>query len=477
MAKILDPDALTRSTTLPNLGTNGNIFIDTTTKLISIDAQGTLVDTAPSSTSWVTMQCVYSFLKEEWKTDSSLIKFPFPIVSITNEQFELVSGWDFADATTRNLIRDWGWAKKDGAGTSEEEFMNVTTLGAFDDSAADNAYYLQSDGGTPTDIVLTGEVNQAVKIYGDVSNGNFDYRAFFKSYLREQGKTFGFWDLIVDQNISALTYKKYALPLSNGTDLKVTESDANIGANTPYTGMSITYYDNIDDGGPQSRTIGSSSYDFSIIIDGNSGTAEEIYEFVQYQLRQTTDIDDDADSLRGDTAEELLKFVWDTLKTQNTALGGVFIDNFQAVDTNRITFEDDLGTERTFPFVAAWSINFNDNLQNSTDAVYTMFFTNDDAGDNNGDDYGTANAIIVDNNAWTDLSGAIGGATSITFDFDYDGNTQRWASSAWTDAPITIVAIGTDATQFVKATGTLIRSTANNFSLVWSLERNYSNPA
>lgn len=476
MAKILDPDAMTRASTLPNLGTDWNIFIDTTTKLISIDAFGTLVDTAPSSTSGVTMQCVYSFLKEEWKTDAALIKFPFPVVSITNEQFELVSGWDFADATTKNLIRDWGWALKT-AGVSLEEYMNVTTLGAFDDSGADNAYYLQEDGGTPADIVLTGEVNQAVKIYGDAANGNFDYRAFFKAYLREQGKTFGFWDLIVDQNISALTYKKYALPLSNGTDLKVTENDTNIGANAPYTGMSITYFDAIDDGWPQSRTIGASSYDFSIIIDWNNGTAEEIYEFVQYQLRQTGDIDDDLDTLRWDTAEELLKFVWDTLKTQNTSLGGVFIDNFQPADTNRITFEDDLGIERTFPFVAAWSINFNDNLQNSTDAVYTMFFTNDDAWDNAGADYGTAAAIIVDNNAGTDLSGAIWGSPSIAFDFDYDGNIQRGAASAWLDAPVTIVAIGTDTAQFVKATWTIIRSTANNFSLVWSLERNYSNPA
>ena len=104
-----------------------------------------------------------------------------------------------------------------------------------------------------------------------------------------------------------------------------------------------------------------------------------------------------------------------------------------------------------------------------------MFFTNDDAGDNAGADYGTSSAIIVQDNSTTDISGTIGGSPSVWFDFDYDGNVQRWATSAWLDAPVTIVSIGTDTAQFVKATWTIIRSTANNFSLVWSLERNYAN--
>ena len=47
--------------------------------------------------------------------------------------------------------------------------------------------------------------------------------------------------------------------------------------------MTITYY-----GSNQSRTIGASSYNFNVIIDGNGGTKEQIYEFVQYKLRQST---------------------------------------------------------------------------------------------------------------------------------------------------------------------------------------------
>ena len=454
MAKITDPDNLVRSSSKANLGTDGNIWIDTATSKIGLAVFGSL------STDGVTLQAVYSYYSEELKSDAELPKFENPFISITEEKFELINGWDWEDQTTKDLIRDGGWALK-SAGVSQEEYMNVTTLGAFDNSGVDQAYYLQSTGGTPTDIVLTGEVNQAVKIYGDGSHGDFDYRGFFQMFLREQAKTYGFGDLITDQNISALTYKKYALPLSNGTDLKVTESDITVDA----YGVTATWH-----ASPQSRTIGASDYDFSIIVEGNDRPKADIYMAVQSLLRKITDIDSGAGTERGDITESLMEFVGDTLKTKLTSDGGVFIDNFNSADTNSIVFVDDTGAERTFPFVAAGSINFNDNLQNDVGAKYWMYFTSA-----NGNDFGTTNAILVDNNAGVDIAGDVSGASSVSFDYDYDGNVQG-GRTAGTDAAITLVGSGLGTAQYVKATGTIVRSNANNFSLVAALERNYSNP-
>ncbi len=454
MAKIIDPDSLVRSSTLGNLGTDGNIWIDTTAKEISLDEYLLL------SSDGVTLQAIYSYLKEEWKDDTDLIKFDFPIVSITEEKFELGHSWNFADSTTTNLIRDGGWALKDASGVSEEEYMNVTSLGSFDNSSSDQAYYLQSTGGAPTDIVLAGEVNQAIKIYGDGTHGDFDYRGYFQLFLREQAKTYAFGDLIVDQNITALTYKKYALPLTNGTDLKVTESDVTVDA----YGVTITWH-----ASAQTRTIGSSDYDFHVIIDGQDKTKEEIYMAVQSALRKTSDIDDGVGTERGDITEELLEFVGDTLKTKLISDGGVYIDSFNSTDTNSLVFVDDTGTEREFPYVASGSLIFNDNLQNDDSAKYWMFFTSA-----NSNDFGTSSAIIVDDNSDTDIAGDISSATSVSFDFDYDGNVQGGRTSG-TDAAVTIVASGLDTAQYIKATGTIVRSNSNNFSLVSSLERNYSN--
>ena len=457
MAKITDPDLLAQGT---------EVTITPGTKRIALSIAGDL------STDGVTMQCLYSFLKEEWKDDADLIKYDFPMISITNEMFEFINGWDLADIDSKNLIRDGGWALKDTGGVSQEEYMNVTTLGSFNAPSTDKAYYLQSLGGTPTDIVLPGEVNQAVKIYGDVTHGDFDYRTFFQIFLREQGKAYAFGDLIADQSIAALTYKKYALPLSNSVDLKIAAPDIDIEGNAPYTGMSITWY-----GTPVERTIGGVARDFSIIIDANQGSTQQIYEFVQWSLRQVTDIDaDGTGEQRGDIAEEMLQFVGDTLKTKRTSAGGVYIDDFNSTDTNNLVFVDDSGVERTFPYVSAGKISFNDNIINDASAKYWMFFTNDDAATvPAGNNFGTANAILVKKNNNADITGTVGGASEISFDFDYDGNVQRGAGSAGKNAPVTLIASGLGTAQYVKATGTIIKSAANNFSLVAALERNYSN--
>ena len=117
-----------------------------------------------------------------------------------------------------------------------------------------------------------------------------------------------------------------------------------------------------------------------------TATAEEIYEKVQFQLRQDADIDTTGSVVTGRTADELLTFIGDALSVgfadtllpanpNSSADTGVIIEGFDSNDTNRLTFFDNGGTARTFPFVAAGTINFNLNLQNDTGpAEFFMFF-------------------------------------------------------------------------------------------------------
>lgn len=439
MALITDPDLLAQGT---------EVVFDTANKTIQLVKAGDLTDDG------VTLQAVYSFCKEQWKSDATLIKFPFPLVAITEQKFDLVNGWDFKDATTRNLLRYAGWALKDTSNVSLEEYMGFVTLGSI--GSTDQIYYQQSSTGSATNVVLTGAANQAVKIYGDATHGNFDYRSYFKCFVRTYQKLYDQSQLSAIGQ-SSVTYQVYSFPLGNSADLKITHADATM-TSAPYNGMTITYF-----GSNQSRTIGASSYNFNVIIDGNGGTKEQIYEFVQYQLRQSTDIDNGAGTVTGKTASSLLKFVGDTLVTSN----GVYIDDFATTDINNIEFYDVGGVKRTFPYVAAGTISFNENLTNDTNAIYRMYFTSG---------FGTSTAILVNDKDASAISGNVGGSASKSFTFDYDGNTQG-GRTAGTDAPVTIVAIGLSTGQYVKATGTITRSNANSFSLVSSLERNYSNPA
>ena len=476
MAKIIDPDLLNQGVEVSFL---------TGSRLIQLNISGNLDADGVALDNGVSMQALYSFCKEEWKNDNNLIKFPFPILAITAEQFELINNWDLSGSFSKYLIRDAGWALKNPDGDSVEEWMNITTLGAFVTSS-DQAYYVQtgSTDAVPSTFQLSGEVNQGVLIYASQSldfpsPAFFDARDYFSVYLREQGKIYGFYDLITEQNIGALTNRKFALPLSNAIDLKITVADIGIDANSdgtadiaPYSGMSITWYV-----APQAREIGGISYDFSIIINGNFAEAEEIYEFVQWSLRQEVDIDAGAGTRRGEIAEELLQFIGDTLRTKFTSAGGVFIDNFNTVDTNRLEFTDNTGTIRTFPFVAAGNILFNDNLQSDTDAIYKVFFTHDDAGDNTGRDFGTDAAIIINQfTGLAPLTGSVDGSGSVIFDFDYDNNIQRGVTSSGSNAPFTAVALGLETAQYTVTVGTIIRSTANVINFVAALERNYLNP-
>jgi len=172
----------------------------------------------------------------------------------------------------------------------------------------------------------------------------------------------------VDGGIPTSTYDAGTLTIHGGTD----EGDTFNIVSTTATTVTI-------DGG----TFTSTDSGISFSLQRSTpvvATAEEIYEKVQWSLRQAADIDDQSTVVTGTTADELLAFVGDTLITQQVAnpntgtQDGVFIEGFDSNDTNRITFTDNGGVTRTFPFVAAGTINFNENLVSDTDPEYWMFF-------------------------------------------------------------------------------------------------------
>ena len=451
MALLTDPDDLVDGV---------SIIIDTAGPTIELVVAGNL------TTEGVTIKCVYSKLKELWKDNADYIKYPFPMGPITDEQFEMINGWDWNGDVTRYLLRTGGWALKDASGVSQEEWAGVITLGTI--GAGDQAYFLQSSGGSVVNFQLTGPVNQAVKVYGDVSHGNFDYRDYLKVYCRIYQKTYAFSQLS-DIGVITLSYQAYRFPIANAADAKITHNDAAM-TDSPYSGMSLIWFESA-----QQRDIGGNNYDFHVIVDGNQGTAEQVYEFVQYKLRQATDIDDGAGTHIGKKTGALLRFIGDTLYTLAVAEGGVFIDDYQDADINRLVFTDDTGNTRTFPYTAVLTLSYGDNLRNDADAKYWVYFTNDDAGDNLGYDYGTSDAILAWNASNVSMTGLISGNTSSQLSYAFDTNSQRGISSTAVEAPVTTVAIGLNTGQFVKATGIIARSVSNAISLVAPLERNYSN--
>lgn len=552
---IIDPDELGYTVDVSFASSTEEIVINTTAKTIALKVQGNL------TTDGATIKAVYSKLKDAWRVNATLIKFPFPMGPITDEQFELVNGWNWdkvetsgaATQTTVELLRTGGWSVVNTAGNITEEWFSVITLGTLGilATSTDQVYYQQVNTDTASvNFKLTGKVNQAVQAFsdpngdGNVSDG-FNRRTYFKIFVREWEKLYAQSE-IADIGVTSLLPQAYRFPLTNADDLKITVDFADIAADLDgnadgipdvgvYANIKITYLRDANDAfytvlgnyNPSSfayvvgnvvkdtsndrwykcivgytsnatqpnanttnwaayegeRLIGAEYWPFTIIVDGDtaigttgSGAArtDEIYTAVQYFLRRSGDIDlsgtlGTAPTVTGKTASSLLRFVGDQLITST----GVYVDSFNANDTNVITFTDALGVPHNFPFLASLTVNFGTNLQDDQYSKYWVFFTN--AG---GNQFGTTNAIIVDDADGIDMAGDVNPAwptkrTSVAHTFNYDSNTQG-GRTAGTNAAITAVGLGLTKGQYVTATGLIEKLTTNSITLTAALERNYS---
>ena len=154
-----------------------------TQKMVMFDAAGrkiTLITKGNLSNDGVTEQCLYSFADEEWKDDADLIAHPFPYTGVTPVQFEIgvdpsgvYNGWTYNNNTPRKLIRSGGWSEFLATGILNQMWTGVKTLGTFEDSVNDLAYYQQGDDPKDTaaavSFAFAGPVNEAVLTYNLVT--------------------------------------------------------------------------------------------------------------------------------------------------------------------------------------------------------------------------------------------------------------------------------------------------------------------
>ena len=439
-----------------------------------------------------------------------------------------------------------------------------------------NTYYIK--GVTANTFQIEPSIGSGTTTFTTDGVGNQvftkDSTAYCKLFAREYQKTYSAANL-ADIGVTTMTYIVYRFPLANaGDSLKVTAqgtggdydkilitylrdpdnaystynvrgtyntgsipyalSDVVQSANGRWYECKLAYTSNATQPSANAtnweayqgeKTFdGSTYYPYTVVIDadntvsaGTSGvnTAIKIYERIQYELRQTYDIDDNANGLvTGKTADSLLRFVGDTLVTSN----GVFIESINSNDTNSIEFYDALGVKRQYPFTAAGTLTFNTNLQADASAIYRVFY---DKLQGTANKYGQTGAVLVKNASSVDISGTVSAQPTLSWTFAYDGNTQtetQWQAattyvagdeykngSTWyrvttgytsggtfgatdttnsaalngtSDGPsVVVVALGLATGQYVSSTAKLLRATGQNIGLVSSIERNYSNPA
>lgn len=453
MAKITDPDSL-------NVGTE--ITFDFPARTFTLVAAGNL-----NAKDGVTGNAIWAKFIDLWAT-APYQPYPVPMNVLDARSGQYIfgqdpggtfNGWKPANDATRQMIRDAGWSEYSNAGVLNRQYVGLVALASGFPAGA-QFYYQRAVGGTAYNFTFDDAPNEGIQVFGDATNGNFDDRTYFKLFCREPSYTYD--DAVLgDVGETGTGPYKVALPISVGSDLKITDVDGNVSTILPYTAIDVEYF-----GVDQNKTIGGGSYPFRVIIDNTTAAAtlEEIYTKVQYLLRQTGDIDAGAGSVVGKTAASLCYFVGDTLYTTQ----GVFIDGVIPADLNRVVFLDQNNVQRSYPYASAGTLNFNSFLTAGGAGYYRMYFTTLPGA---GNDYGESGAVTVDDNSAADISGTIGGS-SIAFTFDYDGNVQGGRTPG-VDADVTIVAGNPGFAKPVVATGTITRSKGISFTLTAEADRAY----
>lgn len=233
MAKITDPDQL-------NVGTE--LTIDTSAKTFTLNVAGNLV-----AKDGCTIQALYSKFVELWTT-ATYNKFPFPMyaVDVRSGQYQFGTdgqtnnGWAPVSDATRQKLRDGGWSEYSAAGVLKRQYVGVVALASGYPAGA-QFYYQRASGGPASNFTFTDAPNEGIQVYGDSSNGNFDTRTYFQIYCREPDYLYDSASL-TDVGETATGAYKVQLPVAVGQDLKITDDDATVAANAPYTSIVVRFF-------------------------------------------------------------------------------------------------------------------------------------------------------------------------------------------------------------------------------------------
>jgi len=162
---ITDPD---------NIIEADDVTTNTTTRTVTINpGSGTNI---PAAADGIAEQALYSWYKEEWKDVVNRSRYPFLFDAITPEQMEMRKGWEHASTTSEKAVRTGGWRyiDTDNGNKIVKEFVGAVSLGTFEDTATDNAYFVLGDDPTDTgaavDFDFPGPVNEPILVYENLGN-------------------------------------------------------------------------------------------------------------------------------------------------------------------------------------------------------------------------------------------------------------------------------------------------------------------
>lgn len=462
----------------------GQIELITVEELSQVDLGSGLVANPLTNQDGITMGALYGFERQERRTDEELRRYDTYFAGSFKfaGAYEVINGRKFA-ADDRQKIRNSGWIERAAGGAIDRIYFGVVSLGNIEPTS--QPYYQLAEGGeagdNPVDFAKVGSVNEAVQVFGTTANGDTGAGTIDNLFfLSNKVRTFGFnYDekRLADSGVSEMS--GYSTGFALGETPHLTSgaydlADVYGGAQTaPWTGMRLERLETPIVKGGFSQADGNFRW---ILHNDADGTLDQCVAFLD-ALAQTDDninLDEFDDPGHGGIVRGKRVGTWYTYDAQGRIVtrsgtndGGLFIDGLPISDQQRIVQRDDANGLKTYPFQVQVNLQVGANAAADANAWYHNFYL-DGAG---GLDYGTPDAVTVNDASNTEVKGDVDGVPVISYAYDYDGNIQAGLDPA-TDKDIVALCEGDGGATQAKTVFTLSRTAIVNVAVAPGLETN-----
>ena len=427
-----------------NAFTDGNVFFDTVAGTLEFgDATdyptlnltghgGGATDPNPLiRLDGLKFEAIYAFENQERAADENLRKhdrftagtFKF------GGAYKFINGRKPANDASRALIRGSGWNEETGS-TVNRIYFGPKGLGSIEASSTPS--YQPSQYAASVDFQKGGNIDEAVQVYGDASNGNFDNTAnsMYMS-IRTYGKNYDRIDTQGTLGIAELGGYSAGAALNESdhlTTVPATYPLADVwgGAQVaPWTGMSLEKL-----AVAQTETgFAGADGDFTWVLNNvNGGTLTECVAYLDAIAQADAIVTTGTASLNGKDYDVWYEYTATGKIRPITGAGdglGVFIENLPVNDQTSVEFVDDSQTTCVYPVYVPVSVDLGSAAIADANAWFHCF---------EAAAYNTAGAVTYQDASNVDVKGLADGADPFV-----TGTSAGWSHDFTTDGSTNVI--------------------------------------
>ena len=294
--------------------------------------------------------------------------------------------------------------------------------------AGSQPYYQLSIQGTATNFSKVGQIDEAVQVYGDVSNGAFDSRTYEAVSVRTYGNNYDRKSTTGDLGISQLGGYSTGFALNESAHLTTKPATYPFASviTTPtgvFVGMKLNKIASPVAKNGFSDTTGTRLFSWELINPNGAGL-DQMVAWMDAFSTQAAQEADGLGVLTGKLGKNIDTWYYYNASGQvvtksgvNPATEGLFLNNVPTADQQRVVFTGNDGVIKAYSFSVSVAANVGSTAKADTNAWYHSFFAAN---------YNTAGAVTVKSSTAVSIKGlasAADASNNITFAFDYTGDT------------------------------------------------------